>query len=156
MPVMASNSRPPRTDDERKGRALRLLRELKGLTQEQAAEAVQPEPISVQAWQNYEAGKRRFKPLLVQKVTAALGATPDDLFLQLQQVPYPEGLPPEPSGFADAGLVGIVTDDGALHVKRFDHLKNGKLYARDLSDNAVIEYDLNHVASVHAVNLRGA
>src|SRR4051812_4840002 len=63
------------------GLALKALREERGITQAQAAARAsdEPEGISVQAWQNYEAGKRRFTPALIRRVTTALGATPSDL-----------------------------------------------------------------------------
>lgn len=151
---MAKSHTAPIHEDQRKGWALRALREERGLTQEAAAAACSP-PISVQAWQNYEAGRRRFKPQLVKLVLAALSASPLEWDAAIREVPEPGDDRPSPVAGDGPGLIGIVTADGALTVARFDHLAGGRLYARGINDNGMLEYDLNHVLSVHAVNLRG-
>jgi transcriptional regulator with XRE-family HTH domain len=150
-----------RTDPEQvlMGRALRALREARGLTQPQAAGNMEPRPqgISVQAWQNYEAGKRRFTPALIRRVTAALAATPDELMFARSQLPAAEASGGYGPGVAEppSPLIGIVTAEGQLLVKRFHHILNGKLFVQDVTDNQLIEFDLAAVQGVHAVSLRG-
>lgn len=73
----------------RLGRALALLREEAGMSQQQAADACGG--MSVTGWQNYEHGKRRFTPDLVRKVTDAIGYTPEDLMIARARVPTVAG-----------------------------------------------------------------
>jgi len=56
--------------------ALKALRIERGMTLQQAADKL---GISLQAWQNYEAAKRKFDRNRITTVTRALDATPEDL-----------------------------------------------------------------------------
>ena len=60
------------------GRALKLLRERAEMSQPQAADAL---GVTLTAWQNYEAGKRQWKPRLLRDTTKAVNATVEDLEL---------------------------------------------------------------------------
>lgn len=136
----------------RKGRALKALRETKGLTQPGAAEAA---GVTVQAWQNYEAGRRKWTGRLIELVCRALAITPEEL--AFAEVELPDEAP-DYGGVSEpgsAGLVGIITEDGNLHLRRFQSIEGGKLFARDVNDNSVEAYDLGRVRSVHAVKLSG-
>lgn len=75
-PTYRMTEAPEITRQKRLGAALKALRESKGVTQPKAAEAM---GVTLTAWQNYEAGRRQFKPALVRKVTQALGADSNDL-----------------------------------------------------------------------------
>ena len=85
-PMTAMLDLPPDNPAERKrlGRALALLREDVGLSQQAAAEAME---ITPQAWQNYEYGRRRWTPELIRKVTRALDRDPEDLLLAREKIP---------------------------------------------------------------------
>lgn len=85
-PMTAMLDLPPDNLAERKrlGRALALLREDAGLSQQAAAEAMEVTP---QAWQNYEYGRRRWTPELIRKVTRALDRDPEELLLARIKVP---------------------------------------------------------------------
>jgi len=61
------------------GAALRRLREQRGLTQTAAADRA---GITLQAWGNYENGRRRFSRSLIDKTTTALGFEPEDLLIE--------------------------------------------------------------------------
>lgn len=65
------------------GKALAALRDRAGLTQYEAAQALN---ISTQAWQMYEAGRRKFTPEQIARVTGALGNTPEDLMVQRARI----------------------------------------------------------------------
>lgn len=75
MPA-ALNDAPEVSERKLVGRALRALRDRAGMTQPEAADAM---GVTVAAWQNYEAGKRQWKPALLRDVLAAIGATPEEL-----------------------------------------------------------------------------
>lgn len=62
------------------GLALKQLREREGMTQQQAADAMEP-PVTPQAWQRYERGERQviLRSDLQEKVAAAVKATPAEL-----------------------------------------------------------------------------
>ncbi|WP_409019571.1 helix-turn-helix transcriptional regulator [Brevundimonas vesicularis] len=86
------------------GEALSRLRKERGLSQ---AEAGQRLGMSSQGWGLYEAGKRSglFRPDVQRRLTAALGATPEDLMLLLTEAPTPAAAPtlPGPTGLAAPG-----------------------------------------------------
>lgn len=58
------------------GRALAALRERAEMSQPDAADAA---GVTLSAWQNYEYGRRIWKPALLRKVTAAIGTTVEAL-----------------------------------------------------------------------------
>lgn len=74
--VMIDLPNDSQVERKRMGRALALLRAAAGLTQPAAAERL---GVTLQAWQNYEYGRRRFTPDLVRSVTNALARSPEDL-----------------------------------------------------------------------------
>lgn len=76
---------PEKAEDQLLGRALKALREASDprITQSDAAAAAD---VTLQAWQNYEAGKRRFSEALIGKVTRALGLARDDLLAERDRV----------------------------------------------------------------------
>lgn len=76
MMVMIDLPNDSQVERKRMGRALALLRAAAGLTQPAAAERL---GVTLQAWQNYEYGRRRFTPDLVRSVTNALARSPEDL-----------------------------------------------------------------------------
>lgn len=66
------------------GEALKLLRDRRGFTQEQAAEAMR---VSRTAWQNYENGRAVVLRTDMQvRLTAALGAKREDLLAVLREL----------------------------------------------------------------------
>lgn len=67
----------------RDGAALRILRQRAGLTQEQAAERAE---IGVQSWQNYEVGRRGLDRPKLERVTAALGSSPEEHALEVAKL----------------------------------------------------------------------
>lgn len=79
---------PPERD--RLARALAFLRREAGMTQEQAAARINR---TVQAWQNYEWGKRKFTEALAGEVTKALGLTVQDLLDARERLPAEAGDP---------------------------------------------------------------
>lgn len=95
-PTMAMADIPNDTPENRRrlGRALALLRDDAGLTQPMAADALN---ITVQAWQNYEYGRRRFTRDLIERVTRALKREPDDLVELFERLPSNDDLPPTAS-----------------------------------------------------------
>lgn len=84
---------PPERD--RLARALALLRREAGMTQEQAAARINR---TVQAWQNYEWGKRKFTETLAGEVTKALGLTVQDLLDARDRLPDEAPEPPAAPG----------------------------------------------------------
>jgi phage repressor protein C with HTH and peptisase S24 domain len=87
---------PEKAEDLLLGRALKNLRESLSpkVTQSDAAARLD---ISLQAWQNYEAGKRRFTNALIDKVTAAIGVRPEDLAAERDRLlDEPPGAAPAP------------------------------------------------------------
>lgn len=48
-------------------------------------------------------------------------------------------------------LVGVMTTDGIVHLRRFRYIEGGKLFASGVNDDQVHEYDLDQVRSVHTV-----
>lgn len=61
------------------GKALAALRRRRGLSQRTAAEGL---GVSVQAYQKFEAGQRRFTEAQIGRVTAALGAATEHLMIE--------------------------------------------------------------------------
>lgn len=59
--------------------ALAAVREDQRMTQQEAADAFRPKPITVQAWQNYEYAKRKFTRDLIGRVADALGVSVETL-----------------------------------------------------------------------------
>lgn len=82
--------------------ALKAIRVEKGLTQAEAALRAQ---VEVQSWQNYEAGRRLFKPDLILKVCQALGIEPEALEIKRHELsgPISGG---EPHSFSPANVEG--------------------------------------------------
>lgn len=77
--------------------ALRALREEKGWTQQDAADAAR---ISLQGWANYERAQRQFKPGLLATVTRALDVSMEQLELRRAQM-FPPEPPAQVGGFAE-------------------------------------------------------
>lgn len=92
MPRFESDS-----DARRLGEALAALRRERALSQ---AEAGRQAGMTSQGWGLYESGKRSglFRPDVQRRLTAALGATPDDL---LRQVSAGPGMASEGRAFID-------------------------------------------------------
>lgn len=90
MPMDDRYNEPPDAR-RRTGRALAYLRTEAGMTQPQAAEAA---GISLQAWQNYEYGRRQFTRGLIERVTQAVGKTVADLERAFDVVRVPALVPP--------------------------------------------------------------
>ncbi len=93
LPGMAEPISVEQAERRLLGRALAELRRRAGpggksISQQAAADRLH---ISVQAWQKYEAGARRFTTAQVAKVTAALGGSPEELMMErarlLGQIP---------------------------------------------------------------------
>ena len=99
-PISVMLNLPPDTPAERKrlGKALAMLRDDAGLSQQSAADAM---GVTAQAWQNYEYGRRRFTPELARKVTRALDRDPEDLLLARERVPGAAGEDARPRPRAD-------------------------------------------------------
>lgn len=76
MMVMIDLPNDSPVERKRMGRALALLRADAGMTQPAASERM---GVTLQAWQNYEYGRRRFTPDMVRSVTTAVERTPEDL-----------------------------------------------------------------------------
>lgn len=72
---------PEKAEDLLMGRALKAVRESLSPKVTQADAAARAD-VTVQAWQNYEAGKRRFSNALIDKVSRALGVRPEDLLTE--------------------------------------------------------------------------
>lgn len=76
---------PEKAEDILLGRALKSLREAMDprVTQTDAATAAD---VTLQAWQNYEAGKRRFTEALIGKVTRALTISRAELLAERDRI----------------------------------------------------------------------
>lgn len=76
---------PEKAEDKLLGQALKNLREgaVPRMTQSAAAERAD---VTLQAWQNYEGGKRRFSEALIDKVTAAIGFSREDLLAERDRI----------------------------------------------------------------------
>ena len=94
---MATTISAEKAEQQLLGRALKALRLRLGLTQPVAAEAL---GTSTQNWQKYEAGERRFTDLQVRRLTAALGAEPQELMDQRARI-LGEGPRPSAAGMAE-------------------------------------------------------
>jgi transcriptional regulator with XRE-family HTH domain len=101
MPSDTSTPKSPAQEAREIGRALKLLRTRRGLTQDQAAEALQ---VTRTAWQNYESGRSVvMRTDMQQKLSAALGANRNELLACLREVQ--EGPSHSASGAAETGAV---------------------------------------------------
>jgi transcriptional regulator with XRE-family HTH domain len=85
------------SDARRLGEALARLRRERGLSQAEAGERA---GMTSQGWGLYEAGKRSglFRPDVQRRLTAAIEATVEDLFLQMEPPVPAEFAPQLPSG----------------------------------------------------------
>lgn len=88
---MTATISPARAEQELTGRALRAIRERKGLFQADIARAV---GMTTQGWQKYEAGERRFKPDVLANALAAMDATGEALEFERARL---LGAPPPPA-----------------------------------------------------------
>ncbi|MFC5346286.1 helix-turn-helix domain-containing protein [Brevundimonas staleyi] len=79
-------------DRRRKGLALKAVRRRLGFTQETAAQAYK---VTIQAWQNYEAGKRHLSDPKIRDLLAALNSDREEFDLELARIP--EDAPAAPS-----------------------------------------------------------
>ena len=79
-------------DRRRKGLALKAVRRRLGFTQETAAAAYK---VTIQAWQNYEAGKRHLSDPKIRDLLAALNSDREEFDFELAKLPENE---PEPTG----------------------------------------------------------
>lgn len=95
---MAVQGNNEAADRRRKGQALRALRRRIGLTQEDAAKAYD---VTVQAWQNYEGGKRHLSDAKLRDLVAALGSTREEFDLELAKIPDTTGAQDVASGMAE-------------------------------------------------------
>lgn len=80
---MAATLSPQRAEQKLRGRALRAIRERRGVYQSNVAEAL---GITTQAWQKYEAGERRFTREKLTTVLRALGASEADLEIEESRI----------------------------------------------------------------------
>lgn len=91
----------PAQEAREMGRALKLLRTRRGMTQDAAAEALR---VTRTAWQNYESGRSVVMRTDMQaKLAAALGGTRNELLACLREVQ--EGPSHSASAVAEAGSV---------------------------------------------------
>lgn len=75
-------------DRRRKGQALKALRRRLGLTQEYVAGEM---AITVQAYQNYEAGKRHLADPKIENILAAMNSAREEFDIELARIPEAEG-----------------------------------------------------------------
>jgi transcriptional regulator with XRE-family HTH domain len=93
---MANTGSAEQAERQILGRALKALRERAGLKQHEAAAKL---GMTVQGWQLYEGGKRRFTEEQKARVTGALGYTPEHLMLErARRLAAPDEPPAEPDG----------------------------------------------------------
>lgn len=76
-------------DRRRKGQALKALRRRLGLTQEYVAGEM---AITVQAYQNYEAGKRHLADPKIENILAAMNSAREEFDIELARLPDDLGL----------------------------------------------------------------
>lgn len=86
-------------DRRRKGLALKALRTRLGVSQGAAAEAAGFS--SYKAWQNYEAGERKFSEPKLITLLLALNADREEFDLQLARIPEDAGRPVQPRTFVE-------------------------------------------------------
>jgi transcriptional regulator with XRE-family HTH domain len=91
-------------DARRLGEALARLRRERGLSQAEAGECA---GMTSQGWGLYEAGKRSglFRPDVQRRLTAAIEATVEELFLQMEPSVAADSAPHTPAGVASGGRV---------------------------------------------------
>lgn len=98
-----STNKAPSAQAREIGQALKLLRERKGLTQDQAAER---RGVTRTAWQNYESGRAVVLRMDMQDGLAlAVGATRAELLDCLREVQRRAGSPTPNGGMEEMGVV---------------------------------------------------